>query len=142
DFVLKNKKITAIAKLDGGSDRVIYSVTISRDGNYIISAGYGGSIWIWDVKDKQNISDKPIAKFTGHSGVTLSLAISSDGNYLFSGGGSFADHAIKIWDISNKKNPKLINTITDHNIGVNSIAISFDGNYLVSGANDRTIKIW
>ena len=84
--VLFNKKAGENEQQGAG----VYSVTISRDGNFVISGDDDQSVKVWNVAQ-----NKPIAWLRGHKNYVSMVALSQDQTRIFSCGGA----AIKAWDI-------------------------------------------
>lgn len=116
----------------------VVSLVYSPDGKLLASAGYDGTIRLWDM-----MTGHQVHIFRGHcrevlgvpspcSGVTFS----PDGKTLASCG---LDHTIQLWD---PVNGKLLHTPVGHEGAVNRVAIFPDGQRAASAGNDRTIRLW
>ncbi|HSZ28504.1 MAG TPA: hypothetical protein VK784_01955 [Pseudonocardiaceae bacterium] len=66
-------------------------------------------------------------------------AISSDGHTLAVGS---ADQAIRLYDITNPREPTFLSILTDHIGPVRAVAFSPDGHALATGSNDGTVRLW
>ncbi len=119
----------------------IDSITISPDGKYILSAGYGiqgesdpanppFALKLWEVA-----TGKEIRTFTGHKSGVKSVALSPDGRYVLSGDES---GKLKLWDVSTGKE---IRTVKHDEYDVTSVSFSPDGRYAISGGLSST-KLW
>jgi WD40 repeat protein len=73
-----------------GHKGMVNSVTISRDGRLLLTAGADKTIRCWDVA-----TGKQLRVLRGHAGGVTSLAVSPDGKVLASGS---EDMSILLWD--------------------------------------------
>jgi WD40 repeat protein/serine/threonine protein kinase len=99
-------------------------------------ANPGGAVVLWD-----NVLTVPrmLKPLVGHTDLVYDVAISRDGKTLASAG---FDHAIKLWNIADRDQPKLYATLTGHILEVLSVAFDHSGDYLASTGWDMTVKIW
>ncbi|SFV87989.1 High-affnity carbon uptake protein Hat/HatR [hydrothermal vent metagenome] len=74
----------------------VYSVAISTDNRFIVSAGDDGTVRRWDMKTGQAIG----SPLQGHSGWVNSVAISTDNRFIVSAGN---DGTVRRWDIKTQK---------------------------------------
>jgi WD40 repeat protein len=107
----------------------ITQVAYSPDGHFLATAGYDGTIRLFDPR-----SHRLQRAFVGHPGVLYALAFSPDGTMLASGN----ERTIQLWDICSGKN---LHTFTD-SLGGYSLAWSSDGNLLASGNGDGSVQLW
>lgn len=112
------------------SDKSVYTVAFSPDGQNIASGGAKQPIQLWRLSNGEVKTN-----LTGHTDTVYSVAFSPDGKTLASGS---ADCTIRIWDLFTGEP---IHTL-GHSSDVYSVAFSPDGQTLVSSSSDRTIKIW
>jgi WD40 repeat protein/serine/threonine protein kinase len=112
-------------------------VSISPDGERIVSTSHDGSIKVWDAQ-----TGKETAILTGHSSRVNCVAFSPDGKRIVSGS---RDGTIKIWDAKTHQETA---TLKCHSADVTSVSISPDGKRIVSGGKDDfgsvspTAQIW
>ena len=70
----------------------IYSVAISADGKYALSASADSSIILWDIQ-----SGAQVRRFTGHTDDVRSISFGPDSTYALSGS---SDGTLRQWQIS------------------------------------------
>ena len=75
--------------LQGHTD-MVFSISISRNDLYIVSASNDKTIRIWDRRNKIQESI-----LVGHDGGILGVAITSDDQYIIS---SSNDRSVRIWN--------------------------------------------
>ena len=109
----------------------VWSVAFSPDGKHIVSAGYFGSLKVWDVETGEEMRN-----LKGHSGHVRSVAFSLDGKRIVSGSN---DKTVKVWDAGTGHD---MLTLEGHFGGVTSVAFSPDGKRIVSASDDKTMKVW
>jgi predicted NACHT family NTPase len=130
---LKNTAVRniSLANTVTGHSDVVWSVTISRDSQTLLSSSGDKTIKLWHLP-----SGELQRTLSAHSGKVWSIAISPDGQTLASGS---SDNTIKLWSLPSGE---LRRTLSGHSAAVRSVAISPDGQTLASGSSDNTIKLW
>ena len=113
DKIISSAKILYNAKLNakelGIHSGKVSDVAYSKNGKLMASAGWGGSIMIWDM-DREQLILKTTA---GHKGPINSLQFSKDGMYLYSSG---YDGTIRKFDIFNNISKGIL---ISHGWGIN-----------------------
>ncbi len=107
------------------------TISITRNGKYLISGSTDKTIKIWDLQNK-----KQLFSLNDHQEKVTTLTIIPDGKYLISGSD---DKTIKVWNLETRERRF---TLIGHEDSVNTISVTPDGKYLISGSKDKTIKIW
>ena len=151
-------------------DEYVWALAFSRDGQFLAAGDREGSTKIWDVQDRQVIS-----QLDGDTVIVYTLAFSPDGRTLASAG---YDGQIKLWAVSDwtllgtLQNPgtartldfsrdgkalastghavvtlwavesgEEITSLVGHSEWVNGTAFSPNGKTLVSGGDDGTVRV-
>jgi WD40 repeat protein len=114
------------------------AVSISSDGQIIISSSCKDQVRFWDPQTRE---DSPI--FTNDSTLVCSIAISADGKTI---AGRTDKGTILLWDKDTQKvkgtiQPKLTESSPDSDQGLTAIAMSSDGQNIVSSFG-KTLKVW
>jgi WD40 repeat protein len=110
----------------------INALVFSPGGRQLISSGYDGILWVWNIEEAKldrrvNIEGSPI----------ISLAITADGNLLAAlctGNGTVA-----LFDTTTWKELASLKAVT---YPVGSVALSADGHILAAGGGDSPVRIW
>jgi WD40 repeat protein len=107
----------------------VKSVSLSRDGNWLITGG-DDIARLWDVA-----TGKEVRVFRGHSGYVTSVALSSDGKWLVTGSW---DKTARLWEVSTGKE---VRAFPGHTSFVRCVSMSDDGKLLVTASWD-TVQLW
>ena len=133
-FILTNSAYSQdyTLKTNVGHTDVITSISISKDGKYIISGSEDKSVILWDVK-----TAKELKTFSGHTNMIKSVAFSPNGDKFACAEGNIeAKNKIYIWDINQDK---IVNTIEGNKGIITKLSFSKDGRYLLSGGPNELV---
>jgi WD40 repeat protein len=117
--------------LEGHDNRPVNAVDFRRDGLRLVSAGYDGTITLWDTEKGQ-----PITRWKADAGHVADVAFSPDGRLVVSGG---EDGFTKLWDAESGKE---LATLPGQAGYVNSVAFRPDGRRVASACRDGTVRVW
>jgi WD40 repeat protein len=140
DLSLLDLKTGTVKKLKGHADSgwrgALYTVDISPDGKYGLTASFDSTVRLWNIENGEEVR-----RFIGHQGtfrqgMVNSARFSPDGRYAISAG---SDKTLRLWDVASGK---LIRTFTGHTDGVKLAAFSHDGRYAISGDCDADVIVW
>jgi WD40 repeat protein len=148
------------------------TVSLSRDGEYLVFGYYNGDIELWDLNRRALV-----CSFVGNSECGAS-AVSSDGKHVVA---AYDNSELRVWDVDQHKaiwtfsdpegwftklvlTPDLKYVVTGsarypylkiwdfvlheirhmpgHRGRVNSLALTLDNKYVLSGSDDQTARLW
>ncbi|MEG3918531.1 AAA family ATPase [Microcoleus sp. T3_A4] len=109
----------------------IRAVTITPDGQQIISASADHTIKIWDL-----LRGMELAALKGHTDEVRGLVVLPDGQRLLS---SSWDGTLKIWDL---QRAVVLCTLEGHTEGISGVGVTPDGKIAISASRDCTRKVW
>ena len=110
----------------------VLSVAWSPDGTQLASAGYDGTVRIWDATSRQQVR-----VLEGHRDGVSSVAWSPDGTQLAS---ASYDGTVRIWDATSRQQLRVLEGYGA--IRLASVAWSPDGTQLASGENSGRVWVW
>lgn len=126
NFIQEKLKRTLI-----GHTETVFSIVVSRDGQWLVSGGADSTIRIWTLS---GWADPQV--LCGHHGWVNTIALNSAETLLASGG---SDGTLKIWHFPTGQ---LLLSDSAHRKMIRSIIFNPQSNQLASIGNDGEIKLW
>ena len=114
-----------------GHTEPVWSITATKDHNYVFSAGEDKRIIIWDANSQQNLGE-----LLEHGNTINVLEITNDDNFLISGDWS---GSLKMW---NWKDHAKIGDFVGHTNGIYCSKQNKAGTILITGAGDYKARVW
>lgn len=136
DETLTNKdpKIKTIA------DSVyVQSVSFSPNDKLIATSGSDQNFKLWDKSTWKRIKTYPLP---GSYQGALQLVFSPDSQVLATALAVNSVGEVRLWDVKDPSNVRLLNTFSGFTDNVRSVAFSPNGQYLLAGSLDGSIKVW
>ncbi|GGO50484.1 hypothetical protein GCM10012287_30310 [Streptomyces daqingensis] len=121
----------------------ISSVAFSPSGHLLAATGDGGTIRLWDVRDRKR--PRPAGRpVTSHDEKhVVSAAFSPDGKVLATAGD---DATLRLWDVRDPARPqpvgKPVEADESAHHSVRDVAFSPDGETLATAGYDETVRMW
>jgi serine/threonine protein kinase/WD40 repeat protein len=108
----------------------VYGVAFSPDGSKIASAGWDGTVRIWDANNGTQLE-----KIQAHEGDAWSVAFGNGGNWVASAG---SDGHVKVWDVKTAKEVFSYRANRPFHV----VRFASDGTTLAAGSRDGTVRVW
>jgi WD40 repeat protein len=108
----------------------VYSIDLSTDGRYIVSASEDRSLIVWSVDQST-----PPSSFYGHTSTIRTVRFSPNARLLVSGGD---DNTVRLWDINTGNELQRFDTSAP----VVSVAFGADNNTVYSGTDTGVLQHW
>ena len=120
-----------------GHGTAVWAVKISKDGKLAATAGYDGTVKLWDLPGRALKNDlKRQGDPKKNGGWVRSLDFSPDGTKLVT---ASEDGSVVMWDTANGNELKVI---AAHAGPVTSVAFAPDGTTFATGGGDKLVKLW
>ncbi|GHJ36838.1 hypothetical protein Sm713_24470 [Streptomyces sp. TS71-3] len=117
----------------------VYTVALSPDGHTLASAGYDGTLRLWDVPYPARTRPLGAPLLRGSSAID-SVAFSPDGHILASAG---TDGKVRLWDLADRAHATPLGSpLPGHTSVVRWVAFSPDGQTLAAAGSDGTVRLW
>ena len=110
-------------------DKRVRWMEFSPDGRLLATAGYDGSVGLWDVS-----SGARVRTMGGHQGRIWAVGFSADGTMLVSAGN---DHSARLWSTDGTELGAFWGDAP-----VRSVALTQDGALIASGDEAHEIRVW
>ncbi|SDD10840.1 WD domain-containing protein, G-beta repeat-containing protein [Actinokineospora iranica] len=129
--------ISTLAVPLAGHTQVVSSVAFAPDRRHLATAGFEGSVWLWDIGEP--VLATPVSSFAGNCDSIATVAFSPDGALLALG---CRDHTVRLWNVADPQRPAEVATLVGHTDVVFSVVFAPDGRTLASGSYDRSVRLW
>jgi WD40 repeat protein len=115
-----------------------FSVAISPDNNYALTASWSGQIRLLDVHTEEIVHQLRMGSHMAADNLSGSpdVIFSASGQYALSG---MDDSTLQLWDVHNGTE---VYSFGKHGSLVTSTAFSPDGQYILYGSADGTVRLW
>ncbi|MGW2183415.1 WD40 repeat domain-containing protein [Streptomyces sp. NPDC001732] len=112
-----------------GHKGVVHALTYDPSGNTLASAGYDGTVRLWDVTDSNGPPTSSTIR-AGDIGALYSVAYSRDGRVMATAG---EDGTVRLWDANRQSSPRPVGQIPSNGSGAAyTVAFHPDGRTLIT----------
>jgi WD40 repeat protein len=111
------------------SEKSIFGVTFSPNGQTIATAGGDTTVRLW------NLNGQELKTLGRHDNFVTNISFSADGKTIAS---TSADNTVKLWSLDGQE----LKILEGHSDRVYSASFSPDGKTLASASDDNTVKLW
>ncbi|MBW4629515.1 MAG: caspase family protein [Brasilonema octagenarum HA4186-MV1] len=113
----------------------VQATAFDPSGNLLASSTVGGTVRLWNWKQRKEILPNPIEANTTQ---TFSVVFSPKGNLIATAGLDGSTNGVRLWNLSGEK----LAEFKGHLGKVNQVIFSPDGSLLATAGNDGTARIW
>lgn len=118
-----------------GHREAVHSVRFASTGNRLVSAGYAGEIYLWDIMGTGGMHGKVLNVLTGHTLEINDLRFTADGKHLISGA---ADDSIRVWELATGRCIQIVEETKGH---CNTMALNHDKSLLAVAGSAGIIRL-
>ena len=118
----------------GTIDAEVYAMSVTTDGQHIISGERHNDVSVWNVA-----TNSTVGTCTGHANPVLAVAAMADGQRILSGG---VDATVRVWRLNGTPEIDPENTFTLHTGPVFALAALPDNQHALSASADNTVKLF
>ena len=117
-----------------GHREAVHSVRFAPTGNKLVSAGYAGEIYLWEITEPAQ--GKLLNVLSGHTLEINDLHFTADGKHLISGA---ADNSIRVWELTTGRCVQVIEEMKGH---CKTMALHLDRSLLAAAGSAGLIRLF
>ncbi|KAG3120702.1 hypothetical protein PI124_g1432 [Phytophthora idaei] len=117
--------------IDNAHTGGVTALVLSHNQRFIVSAGVGGEVRVWDIRKRDLVSH-----LKEHSMTVTSLALYRDDLHVIS---CSRDRSLLCWDLRNERR---ISSHIQRMGGINTVALSADQRLVLSAGQEKRISYW
>ncbi|KAG6977069.1 hypothetical protein JG688_00000722 [Phytophthora aleatoria] len=117
--------------IDNAHTGGVTALVLSHNQRFIVSAGVGGEVRVWDIRKRDLVSH-----LKEHSMTVTSLALYRDDLHVIS---CSRDRSLLCWDLRNERR---ISSHIQRMGGINTVALSADQRLVLSAGQEKRISCW
>ena len=121
-----------------GSSTAVRALSISANGNWLVTQSDDGTLMLWDLRDSHSITKRILLQKTG---IIADVIISPDGRWVVATQ-EREEHNLLLWDLHAHDGAAEPYLLEGHRAPVCQFAISADSDLLVTTSEDLTIHLW